>query len=217
MMISRILALGLASVGIVNGMVVPHSLSKLNAGSTKPIENFDPLRLCNDERANFFREAELKHGRLAMASSVAFPVIETMTNKAALHQFEDLPDMVQGGIVSAMIGVEFASMLKGWETPFGENKFAQPLRVAVRKRQRTGMADMKELGLTSTFPDKTRIYVPGKPFSLREDYQPGDFGFGLKSKDDIDLQNKELNNGRLAMFGMLGMMGQELMTNQPIF
>ena len=86
-MISRILALGLACVGIANGMVMPHSLSKLNAGSTKPIENFDPLRLCNDERANFFREAELKHGRLAMASSVAFPVIEAITNKAALHQF----------------------------------------------------------------------------------------------------------------------------------
>ena len=217
MMISRILALGFACVGVVNGLVEPHSLSKLTAGSTKPLENFDPLRLCNDERANFFREAELKHGRLAMASSLAFPVIETMTNKAALHQFEDLPDMVQGGIVSAMFGVEFASMMKGWEPPCGEYRIVQPLRVTVRKNRRSGMADMKELGLISTFPDKKKIYIPGKPFNLREDYQPGDFGFGLKSKDDIDLQNKELNNGRLAMIGILGMMAQELVTNQPIF
>ena len=52
---------------------------------------------------------------------------------------------------------------------------------------------------------------------------PGDLGFdplGMKPKDEAGLlamQNKELNNGRLAMIGAAGIVVQELITDQPIF
>jgi hypothetical protein len=61
---------------------------------------------------------------------------------------------------------------------------------------------------------------PGvKPFALKDDYQPGDFGltFGVTEESLGDKMDKELNNGRLAMFGILGMLMQELVTRQPIF
>ena len=59
-----------------------------------------------------------------------------------------------------------------------------------------------------------------KVFTLKEDYRPGDFGFNLvkdwDSKSAISLQNRELNNGRLAMLSAAGMIAQELVHPAPL-
>ena len=58
-------------------------------------------------------------------------------------------------------------------------------------------------------------------FLMKENYQPGDAGFSLPktflNKDEEFMLNAEINNGRLAMIGSLGMIAQELVTNKPIF
>lgn len=57
-----------------------------------------------------------------------------------------------------------------------------------------------------------------KPFRLKEYYQPGDLGFKLPVNEETGvLMDKELNNGRLAMIGILGMMVQELVTHHQLF
>ena len=58
---------------------------------------------------------------------------------------------------------------------------------------------------------------------LSDDYYPGDIGFdplGLKPTDAEEfatIQTKELQNGRLAMLGVAGMVAQELVNGKEIF
>ena len=58
---------------------------------------------------------------------------------------------------------------------------------------------------------------------LKKDHTTGDYGFdplNLKPKNEAALAtmtNKEINNGRLAMIGVGGIVAQELVTNQAIF
>jgi hypothetical protein len=58
-------------------------------------------------------------------------------------------------------------------------------------------------------------------FLMKEDYQPGDLGLGLplsfQNKDEDFMLDAELNNGRLAMIASVGMIAQELVTNNPLF
>merc|ERR1712154_699145 len=58
---------------------------------------------------------------------------------------------------------------------------------------------------------------------LNEDYFPGDVGFdpfNLKptnADEFFEMSNKELQNGRLAMLGVAGMVAQELVNGKEIF
>jgi light-harvesting complex I chlorophyll a/b binding protein 1 len=147
--------------------------------ATAPFENvdlFDQSVVAKGVQPAFLREAELKHGRLAMIGSILLPLTEQFSDNLGINFFQDHPEFVVAGLSFMFVG-EFASMVRGWENP-----------------------------LT-------------KPFALKEEYQPGDFGltFGVNDESLGDQMDKELNNGRLAMIGILGMMAQELATQQQLF
>jgi hypothetical protein len=56
-------------------------------------------------------------------------------------------------------------------------------------------------------------------FLMKSDYQPGDLGLkaSFVGSEKPFMFDAEINNGRLAMIGSLGMIVQELISNKPIF
>lgn len=176
-MLLRTLMLFLPSICFSLKMTTP-----VIRGSTKPIEFFDPLGFSkrNDKfNVSYFREAELKHGRVAMVSCLVIPVSELQSHVPAIHNFDCLPDYAKLFVVGGIAAAELNLMLRGWKNPMTNS------------------------------------------FQVKDDYQPGDFGFNcnydFSQEKDALLLDKELNNGRLAMFGSLGMIAQELVSGSSIF
>jgi hypothetical protein len=71
------------------------------------------------------------------------------------------------------------------------------------------------LGWENPFKDSSKYFL------MKEYYQPGNVGLSLPktclNNDEDFMLNAEINNGRLAMIGSLGMIVQELVSNKPIF
>lgn len=82
-----------------------------------------------------------------------------------------------------------------------------------------GMAFIEYNTITKAYAEPSAVTGEG---GLKEDYSPGDLGFdplNIKPKTEADfetMQTKELNNGRLAMIGIAGMLVQELINPADI-
>ena len=171
-------------------------------GITGPLGFFDPLGFCTSDeekkvseaKIRFYREVEIKHGRVAMLAAVGFPLAEQFH---PLFATDDAP-----------------SFSAFQQTPL------QTFWPAV-----VGVIAIAEVFSVFTFQNPAS-YVngsPAEPWTMRLDHQPGDLGFdpmGLKptdAKELAEMQTKELNNGRLAMIAIAGMVVQEGITGAKLF
>lgn len=162
------------------------------AGITRPFGFWDPAGFTSDVsegRIRFLREVELKHGRIGMLAAMGFLVGE---------QFHPL----FGGDIDVPSYVAFQATPLETFWPFV-------------------VSCISILEVWSVFSFNNP--AGGEPWSIRSDHKPGDFGFDpmkLKPEDPkelMEMQTKELNNGRLAMLGAAGMIAQELVTGQKLF
>jgi hypothetical protein len=69
------------------------------------------------------------------------------------------------------------------------------------------------LGWENPFTNSSNYFV------MKSNYQPGDLGLkaSFVGNEKSFMFDAEINNGRLAMIGSLGMIVQELVSNKPIF
>ncbi|KAL7523844.1 hypothetical protein ACHAXR_000871, partial [Thalassiosira sp. AJA248-18] len=160
-------------------------------GALAPMGLFDPLGFAakaDEEGLKKYREAELTHGRVAMLAVVGFLVGEAVESKTFLFNGEITgPAIDQLQQVNPILFALLAALI--------------------------GKAETKRAELGWVEPSKVRYDRPGQ---LRDEYIPGNLGFDplqLKPEDPeefFEMQNKELQNGRLAMLAAAGFMAQEL-------
>merc|ERR1719352_1352696 len=176
--------------------------SSLLAGVTAPTGYFDPIACSAGTSAGkllFYREVELKHGRVAMLASLGIVVGENFhplfggnIDSPAIYAFQETPLQTFWGVVVAALAIPEIYSVFTFQEPQGAGKGG-------------GFA------------------VKGEQWTIKEDHLPGDLGFdplGLKPKDEdelVEMQTKELNNGRLAMIATAAMIAQELITGEKLF
>jgi len=166
------------------------------AGVTAPMDFFDPLGFttdCSEGKLLFYREVELKHGRVCMLASLGILVGEN---------FHPL----FGGNIDAPAYVAFQ------QTPLETFWPAVIAAIAI-----------PEIFSVFSFNPPDDGGKGFEWWTMKTDRAPGDLGFdplGLKPSDPAEfkeLQTKELNNGRLAMIAAAGMIAQELASGQKLF
>merc|ERR550514_1982626 len=172
-------------------------------GVTGPIGFFDPLGFCSADditegKIKFYREVELKHGRVGMLAALGFLVGEN---------FHPL----FGG------DIDVPAYLAFQQTPL--QTFWPAVVLAIAIPEIYSVFTFETPALFSGGPLGAK---PGMPWTIRSDHASGDLGFdplGLKPTDPAELkemQTKELNNGRLAMIAAAGMIAQEVATGSKL-
>jgi len=137
------------------------------------------------------REAEIKHGRLAMLAAVGWPLAELFDKKiagllglpTALTSTGSSPSILNGGLEK--IDLEY------WV-----------LVVAI--------AGLAELESVETKEGKGKDYVPGDC-----GFDPAGF-FPESKAEQFDMQTKEIKHGRIAMMAILGYTVQEALYRSPV-
>lgn len=143
-------------------------------GITPPVGFWDPLGLSlgkDDKTMNLYREAELKHGRVAMAACLGWyvtaagvhPAFDSSLSSDPLEAAKELPLV---GWLQFVLGCGAIEWL------------------AQQIAKRPG-------------------YIPGDLLGASEWVDDSDDGW-------VDYQNKEINNGRLAMLAIMGILVQDL-------
>ena len=160
-------------------------------GGNNILGEFDPLNLLEGKsklEVYKYREAELTHGRVAMLASLGFLVQE-----------------------------KFHPLFSG-DTDIAINQVPQ-LPIWLWAGMLAGIAGAEQTRIAKGWQKlDQRSYTASE--SLREGYMPGDLGFDpfkIKPQDPeklLDMQEKELSHGRLAMIAAMGFLAQETVTGQ---
>lgn len=207
------LALSSTSFAPSTSVARGRAVKMIDTPTTAPLDqrtignyNFDPLKLGTEETFVPFREAEIKHGRLAMLAAVAWPMQEIFhpiivdALKSAGFSPRDMlvetagksPSLLNGGLEQ----LESVPMLA----------FAI---YAASVLERKDVVRRAKKGLAFNEWDKAEL--------------PGDLGFDplkitrrLSREEKVEFLEKELMNGRLAMIAITCYVLEETLFDMPV-
>merc|ERR1719327_964946 len=161
-------------------------------GITDPLGFFDPAGFtegASEGKVRFYREVELKHGRVAMLAAVGFLVGEQFhplfggdIDAPGIMAFQQTPlETFWGQVLLVISSLEVFSVFS-FNSPAGGEPWS------IRSDHKAGDFGFDPLGLKPTDPEELK-----------------------------EMQNKELNHCRLAMIGASGMIAQELVSGTKLF
>jgi len=164
-------------------------VSKLRVGDKQLAGDygFDPLQLADSPKTlAFYREAEIKHARLAMLAAAGWPVAEIINKD--LSSAVGLPSLlVDGRVPSILNGGLGAVNIAYWVAVLGAAVYVE-----------------------STYLDKQLSVVKDV------DYVPGMLGFDLFGADSPALREAEILNGRVAMVSVVVFALEEALGKAPV-
>lgn len=176
--------------------IFPENPTGLAAGEVAPTGFFDPLGLSAGKDAatlKQYREAELKHGRVCMLASVGLLTQELLKSPIGI----DGP------------AIRHLDLLDEKFPEFGE------LFILI-------CAFIEGWNIVNKWEPRSETKMLGRAARLREDSEPGDLNWdplGWYPKDEaaqVEIRTKELQNGRLAMLAVAGIVAQELTDGKEI-
>lgn len=184
-------------------------------GSLAGDVGFDPLGFGNDkegqpagQQVRYMREAELKHGRLAMLAGLGWPTSELYHKQLAeILNLESIltpegraPSVMNGGLLNGWIEATGVGFLVG----------AAALELLASGKDKTKSPG--NIGF-----DPLRLYTFRSSFGL---YIVGEDDFKTKEQKAADARKDmelcEVKHSRLAMIGITGFAFQELIAGTPV-
>jgi len=185
-------------------------------------------KAASEGKVKFYREVELKHGRVAMLASLGFLVGEQFhplfggdINVPSVIAFQETPLQSFWPAVLFVISIAEVLSVFTFNPHLHPNPNPNPHPTPNPHPNPNPSPNPNPHQVFSVFTFNSPF--GGELWSLRSDYASGDLGFdpmGLKPNNPSELkemQTKEINNGRLAMIAMAGMVGQELATGNKLF
>ena len=187
-----------------------------------------------------FREAELAHGRVAMIAGLGFLVQENLCaphtrrlihvcqTTAIIHDARERARAVHPALAHSACLCSRACACVCSHPIFPEisGPGAKQLDLVLQTENGQAVGATLLFGIWLTEIARARIgwKAPEDGIQeLRADYTPGDLGFdplGMTAKMDeaemLNMRNKELNNGRLAMIAIAGICAQEVISGTEL-
>lgn len=192
------------------------------AGISAPLGFWDPAGFSEGKTEGtlrFYREVEIKHGRVSMLAALGFPVAEHFhplfggyIDVPSYVAFQQTPLQSFWPLVLAAISIFELSSVFAFDRPYD-------LFYSVSLQRRSTAVSPNAVWCSLCH----RAQEGGGFWSIRSEHPPGDLGFdplSLKPSDKeemLQMQTKELNHGRLAMLGIAGMVAQELATGEKLW